>query len=254
MVAHEDPAVALMAMDSIHIDVEDDSKYLLHTMQTKETLYSTARLYQCSLADIYNSNEELKERLVRVNEVIRIPLMDFEIATATQKGPLLIYIVKPKETLFRIARIHFDLTIEEIKVMNHLESNDLNVGQKLIIGVLRPVNIETATEEITPDTTAIVNSLPDMEGFTWIERKNIAYWLKDASPSSSMIVLHNSAPVNSQVEVTNPMYGKTVIAKVIGRIPDKAYPSDIDIILSRAVADELGAIDSRFYVKVRYLK
>ena len=251
---HEDPNATILSLDSLLVDVsEDQTLYFLHTMRPKETLYSAARHYQCSLADIYDANPELRDRLVQVDEVIRIPSSAFNIAPVSD-GPRVYYVVKPKETLYRIARVHFGLSIEEVMSNNHLTAHSLDIGQKLLIGTLKPAAATSETIEVRTDSALISNSLDEMEGFELIEKKNIAYWLKEASPGSSMIVLHNTAPVNSMVEVINPMYGKSVMARVIGRIPDKAYPDDIDIILSRAVADALGAIDSRFYVRVRYLQ
>jgi len=65
--------------------------------------------------------------------------------------------------------------------------------------------------------------------------------------------LHNTAAVDSYIEINNPMFNKKVLAKVIGRIPDGIYPSDIDIIVSPSVAKDLRVLDKRFYVQMKYL-
>ena len=54
------------------------------------------------------------------------------------------------------------------------------------------------------------------------------------------------------IEVLNPMTNRTVYVKVIGKIPDTAYRDEVAVILSPLAAKLLGAIDPRFFVKVKY--
>lgn len=253
--AHNEPEVALMQLDSLVVDVNEERQYVvLHQMLPKQTLYSISKFYQVELNDLYVANPELIDRIVKSDEVIRIPLKNYRVDPSAKNGPKVYYRVKAKETLFRVARIYFDMTIDNVKNLNGLESNELDIGQDIQVGRLAPMsNLKPLAAEST-DSISLTESMPDFTGQLWIEDKNIAFWLKDANPDHSHVVLHNSAPVNSWVAITNPMYGKTVNAKVIGRIPEKVYPSDIDVILSHGVAESLGAIDARFYVKLKHLK
>ena len=50
------------------------------------------------------------------------------------------------------------------------------------------------------------------------------------------------------------MNNRKVYAKVIGRIPENVYGSDVVVVISSKVANFLGAKDPRFFVRVRYLK
>jgi len=50
------------------------------------------------------------------------------------------------------------------------------------------------------------------------------------------------------------MNNRTVYAKVIGRIPSRAYGSDVETIITPYLADLLDAKDPRFFVEVKYLK
>jgi hypothetical protein len=81
-------------------------------------------------------------------------------------------------------------------------------------------------------------------------QKGVAWWNKDKL-DPNMFVLHRFAPLNSVLEIRNPMFGRCVRAKVIGTIPP-TYTEDIAIIVSQGVAKSLGALDGRFYVEVRY--
>jgi hypothetical protein len=49
------------------------------------------------------------------------------------------------------------------------------------------------------------------------------------------------------------MKNRTAYAKVIGRIPDRAYGDEIIVVLSPSVAKMLGARDPKFFVEIRYL-
>ncbi|MDX1685394.1 MAG: LysM peptidoglycan-binding domain-containing protein [Saprospiraceae bacterium] len=253
--SHTEPQFSLLEVDSVVVDVTDDQQvFFLHKMEPKQTLYSTARLYDVDLNDIYLSNPELIDRIVRKGETIRIPVKNWHIDPESQQGPLVYYQVKPKETLFRVARIYFDLTVDQVKSRNALAGNELDIGQLLNIGRLVRTGDSEMNNSFSVDSANLSELMPDFTGQSWVEDKNIAYWLKEANPDHSHVVLHDEAPVNSWVAITNPMYGKTVTAKVIGRIPNNVYPSDIDVILSHGVAESLGAIDARFYVKLKHLK
>lgn len=88
----------------------------------------------------------------------------------------------------------------------------------------------------------------------WVADKGVAYWQHGHRANSNKYVLHNSAAINSIIELYNPMLRRTVRAKVIGRIPEETYRNDIDVVLSEGAAESLGALDSRFQIEMRYKK
>jgi hypothetical protein len=81
-------------------------------------------------------------------------------------------------------------------------------------------------------------------------QRGVAWWNKDMK-DPNMFALHRSAPLNSLIEIRNPMFDRSVWAKVIGTIPP-TYTEDISVIVSPGVAKYLGAIDGRFYVEMSY--
>jgi hypothetical protein len=50
------------------------------------------------------------------------------------------------------------------------------------------------------------------------------------------------------------MSGKTVYAKVIGKMPDNAYGNEVVVIVAPSVAKMLGAVDEKFFVKMKYVE
>jgi len=81
----------------------------------------------------------------------------------------------------------------------------------------------------------------------------IALWNK-SSRTKGVFVLNNNAKINSLMEIYNPMLGRKIFAKVIGRIPPNSYPANVKVILSPQAATSLGAINTKFYVEIKYNK
>lgn len=81
----------------------------------------------------------------------------------------------------------------------------------------------------------------------------IALWNKE-SRIKGIYVLSNDAALNTMIEIINPMLQRKIFAKVIGNIPTNTYPDNIKVVLSPDAAISLGALDSKFYVKLNYLK
>jgi rare lipoprotein A (peptidoglycan hydrolase) len=68
-----------------------------------------------------------------------------------------------------------------------------------------------------------------------------------------LYALHRDAAIGTIISVTNPMSNRTVYAKVIARVPD-GYERNVEVILSPEAARKIGALDPKFFVKVKYFK
>jgi len=119
----------------------------------------------------------------------------------------------------------------------------------------------TATEvNNTGTTTTITRSetaSPELSFLTdpnLLSDKGMAIWDRDDNEPLNLYVLHQSAKVNSYMKVINPMIGRVVIAKVIGRLPDNVYGGDVKMVVSTAVAKSLGIMDSRFLTEMKFIK
>jgi len=86
-------------------------------------------------------------------------------------------------------------------------------------------------------------------------QRGVAAWNKNSKNKNDIFALHSSAPINSVIEVTNPMNNRTLFVKVTGRPSSKIYyGTNVKVVLSYKAARMLGARDPRFYVNVKYLK
>ena len=123
-------AIALGAADnledSIGVEKVGDNVFILHKVEAKETLYSLSRRYQAEINDIIRYNSEAESGL-KVGAVLKIPHKHKAHASASVN-----HVVEASQTLFSISRI-YGASVEDIKKWNNLTSNDLNVGQTLVI-------------------------------------------------------------------------------------------------------------------------
>ena len=204
-------------------------------------------------------NPILRFRDLEPCDVILTPFSDMMIDSVKRsRARPLYYRVRRQETLFGIAKRLLHIPVHRIMEMNNMEDMNLRDGQIIHVGWLARSTGETENEDqSTPATwspgngylldTHLVNAAP---GKRYTRDKGVAWWNK-SRPDSNFFALHRSAPVNTLIEIRNPMFGRTVWAKVIGTIPP-TFTDDISVIVSEGVAKYLGAIDGRFYVEMSY--
>lgn len=192
-------------------------------------------------------------------DLILIPFGPKMLATHSASGLYPIYYkVKPGETIFGIARRMLQIPVEELLQLNALDDYNLKFGQLLMIGYLSgdhpsgdQAHLPLAQNRIDEPGHVIDSQMFNiMPGRHFATQKGVAWWNKTKA-DPNLFALHRKAPVNSLIEIRNPMFRRSVWAKVIGTIP-ATYSEDISVIVSQGVARSLGAIDGRFYVEMSY--
>lgn len=172
------------------------------------------------------------------------------------------YKVSAGETLYSIAK-RFGTTVEDITSLNGLTSNTLASGQilKVRTGTPQPV-APPATQTIAKqDNTAIMPAdssnashfNANKFGLYEKDEKGVATYIDGADlDPSKKLVLHRTAPIGTVIKITNPMTNLTTYAKVVGRFTDNESTKDVIIVVTKNVADSLGALDKRFHVNISY--
>ncbi len=136
-------------------------KQKTHKVREGETMYDIAQLYGIKLKKLYKKNKMPEGRQPAVGALIalrkkakstprlvsknsRQPKTNKDknnpskksnktTSTTTSKPKQAItHTVKKGETLYRISKL-YDVTVDQLKKLNKLESNSINIGQKLII-------------------------------------------------------------------------------------------------------------------------
>lgn len=338
-----------------------------HTMQSKQTIYGIARFFGFKPNDIYEINPQLRDHIVQVNEQILIPVKKDLLVynpknlKKSEEYVPVFYQVKAKDNFFRIARIYFDQSIENLLSINKVNSFELEIGQILLVGWIpasldnrvKPIKLvsqkpsnQQALEEMkekknknlndidlseekkdagpkpefkkkvkkqedivkekeqewkkmnesideiiaiskkygegtnppgisnagVPEVPAVPGSvdssmidqailtsnllgdIPLSMDIKLRENKGIAIWKNNGSGKNKMFALHATARINSYIELENPMMDRVVYAKVIGHIPPNTYPEEVKVIISPKTAANLGVVDQRFFIKMKYLE
>ncbi len=112
---------------------KDVGDYLVYTVKSGDSLYSIARKYNTTV-DIIKSINNLTSDKLTINEQLLLPKgedIDIEIEEDT-KG--ITYIVKPGDTLYKIAT-SYGISVDRLKSVNNLKSDTLSVGEELLIPV-----------------------------------------------------------------------------------------------------------------------
>lgn len=96
-----------------------------YVVQNGDSLYSISRMYGISVDDIKNANN-LTSNILTIGQVLTIPTDEVSSNTSN------LYVVQKGDSLWSIAN-RFGVSINQIRMMNNLNSDILNIGQTLII-------------------------------------------------------------------------------------------------------------------------
>jgi LysM repeat protein len=252
----------LTSRDSLWLTVTNGQKFVYHPVKARQTLFSLARFYGLSLEELYEHNAVFRtDPMLRVGQRVKIPVPNRAIKryktaqyVASKHAPIY-YVVQSGDNLFQICKRYFAMPVDTIVRRNRLRDNSIQPGQLLLMGWM-------GTEGVPPDwrpkrevtTNDILQGRFEQERTRRREQESqgVAFWQKDSKEEGDLYILHREAIIGSVIAVTNPMSGRVVYAKCIGRIPE-GYERNLECILSPAAARRIGARDPRFFVKLRYL-
>lgn len=99
-----------------------------HTVKTGETLFAISKMYQVSVEEIKQLNN-LNNYQIAVGQQLVVNAR-IKINEANASTPHYVHEVKAGETLFGIAKL-YNMSVDELKQLNQLTSNELKMGQKL---------------------------------------------------------------------------------------------------------------------------
>ena len=241
-----------------------------HTIKAKESLNALAQKYGTTIESIKKLNN-LRSSSLRIGQVLKIeatitgaddvqqevaaqPIVNTKaiVNTPTPKSDgSFEHTVATGETIYSIAK-KYNLTTYQLKTSNNISDNELTIGQKLIIkGATSNVEEE---ENDAPETTKDPKiKQPSKFGLVQFNEKGIGVWIADQDlDPAKMLVLHRTAPVGTIIKVMNPMTNRSAYAKVVGKFTENETTKDVIIVMTKAVADAVGALDKRFFCNLNY--
>jgi LysM repeat protein len=210
-------------------------------------------------------------------------------ANTGDAGSIIQYKVAQHEYLYGIAK-RFNTTVDDIKKLNSLQSTTLTPGQVIqvrqgasvtqtaVVQSSAPTLQQPVPQQPAPvqqqqqppapvakrDSTIVASNdsadslnrhIPaNRYGLLEKNEKGVGVW-EDSDTNldaSKKWVLHRTAPIGTVIKITNPMTNRTTFAKVIGRINENEMTKDAIIMMTKSVAESLGALDKRFHVIISY--
>ena len=243
------------------------------------SIYNLAEVFQIKAEKIFSFNNLNSTKPINDGRIVNIPLQkDLIINEKSRLSKLhkylpLFYRVKKGETVYRICKQYFGIENTTLMNINHKKSDDVKVGEALLIGWwLVPDKKLTKNLTIRDNLKPVIEPIdkkPEIQKENLSESEHqaahvpiikyylsdvVGWWDKSLGGSKSYFVLHNEARPGSLIDIYNPMLRNHIKAKVIGKIPSDTYSEDIEIIISPAIAKDLGILDTRYMVNVKYEK
>jgi len=250
--------------DTVFIGYIEGRYFLYHIVKKEENLGSIALKYGTTVAALKDINGMTGNQLIE-KKIIKIPVQYEHIKSPGKVRPFeknnyvpIFYKVKKGDTLYRLFRIYFPRDSAEINKINLIKSNIIKIDSKLLIGYFPMQSIKNASTDIVfqpniKKDTLLLNV--DNSKIILVSVSGAAQTFDspiEKTPYS--FVLSNKIPEESVVEITNPMSKKRLTGKVIGKIPPGKYPLDILLLISKKDALDLGFLDLKFFVSVKYYK
>ena len=250
--------------DTVFIGYMEGKYFLSHLIKKEDNLNSIASYYGTTLAAIREING-MTDSQVKANKTIKIPIPYNSIKSPVLRSSFekysfipVFYKVKKGDTLYKLFRIYFPRDSNDIKKINSIKTNIIKIDSKLLIGYFPVQHIKKPSTDIVLQA----NRNKDTLSLTSDKSKNVLVTVSGAAKTFDSpfekteyaYVLSNKIPEHSVVEITNPMSNKKLTGKVIGKIPPGKYPLDILLLLAKNDALDLGFLDLKFFVSVKYYK
>ncbi len=247
----------------------------IHVVSAKEGMYSIAKAYNVSIDDIKQWNSLSSTELSIGQELVikkRNTVTGSSAAQTVTTSPVVsnqkgIHTIAAKETLFSITQ-KYGITIQQLKDWNHLVSNELSIGQVLVVvqpeqsAATQPKEIEPTKSVNTPQPAPPVKENPvttiriseSVKNADELVENGVAELIEGTDGNRKYLALHRTAPVGTILKVRNEMNNREVFVRVMGKLPDTALTEKTIIRISKSAYDRLGAMDPRFRVEVTYYK
>lgn len=267
--------------DSIGVEKSNGKSFIIHKVERGQTLFSISRQYKIKPADIYAFNPEAAPGL-KLGMLIKIPSKQTiaqlpkkeQITPSTQtksvskvNNPVKKHKVEKGQGLYAIAKM-YGASIAEVKNWNKMSSNELKVGQVLIVS--SPENIQSTDKQTIVKHLKTTHQSHFVSGTQMLDtievRKRIvtegagnkSYETGIAEVNSQGLndanyeALHETAAKGTYLSIKNLANDQKVMVRVVGKLPHDLNPKII-IRITKKAQQRLAILDTQFAVEVSYL-
>lgn len=255
----------LLPSDTVTLYSDRASGHLLfdHYLAPKQTLFGVTKFYGLSLDEVYHLNPRLRGGY-EVGDKVRVVIPQTALRPSFSPDSIawfvpVSYQMTKGETLFGLTRRTLGHPNDSIiRMLNPtVDPERLQPGQILRVGFLKLDGIPPEMQAEVEDPYVIRNrGMRELwntrtQGKRMKSTNGKAAWTTKGDRNKWM-VLHRTAPINSLIELEDPRSKKTLYARVVGRIPEKAYDSRVVAVVSPLLVKAFGVRDKEFYVRTRH--
>ena len=187
----------------------------VHTVASKETMYSIARQYGITVQQLKEWNGITGDEL------------------------------KLGQTLF-VAQPMYGKPTE---VKQEIIVTETTPEMKETVTVVKP---EIKTQPEVKETTIRISE--KVTGSDEVKQGGLAELIEGTDGNRKYLALHRTAKVGTILKVRNELNNREVFVRVAGELPNTGINNNVVIKISKSAYDRLGAIDPKFRVEVTYYK
>lgn len=134
------------SFDSLRSEQRAEGLVVIHQVEEKETLYSIARRYRGSVANIIERND-IQDNTIDIGQVIEVLVEQEQVKVSIEEEGKLenVHKVQKGETLYSIAQ-KYNVRLKELRKINNLEGNVISPG--MILKLNMDANLMRNIEEV----------------------------------------------------------------------------------------------------------
>lgn len=162
-----------------------------HTVRAGETLFSISRQHDVSVQELREWNN-LSDNVIQVGQRLLVHVDGQEDSVIPDRlgEDAITHSVEAGETLFRISRM-YDVSVDDIKKWNNLDSNTISIGQQLTIHTSAPAEDSEADRIDDDPVAAESHDTPDVPEATSEERTPRYYEVRPGDTMFGIASRHN---------------------------------------------------------------
>ena len=145
------------ANETLLLKSSNKGLYVDHKVTPKENFYSMGRAFNVHPKHIASFNGLDMSKGLSLGMTVKIPLSDTNFTQKTDIGLPIYYVTGNGETLYRVSANNKNVLMENLRKWNHLSSDKLPNGTKLIVGYLTTSEMQaTAVNNPTQKTETTI--------------------------------------------------------------------------------------------------
>ena len=255
--------------------------HVIHKVAAKDTWYSIGKTFNLAPKDIAAFNKMSIDKPLEIGQSVKVPLTKANFSQDDPSGSVdelvpVYHIVQEKEWMYRISVNHNKVPIEKLERWNNITRDQAKAGSKLIVGFFNTKNapeaaktetakVETPARPVSTTTSTASSpapsSVPKDGGYFKTQydengknRTGFSGIFKSTSGwnDGKYYALMNNVTIGTIVKVNYPSTNKFIYAKVLGELPEMKESAGLSLRISDAAAKELGAVNNKFNVEIKY--